>query len=218
MPSPRRPSRIAALALLALLSASAGRAAEELPPNRPRVPYQGVFAVAFKGEIAPREQHEFEDQVTIAVSGRRLLQESRAGNPRMTLMDLAKGEVLEFDPEDPDKVVERVAPEDVPPVVFVDGSSVFEEFGAPEAVGNEQVAGQPCTLLRFGDPEKEGAEACVTPDGIVARARLRLPGFERSWTAESLTKGPVADSRFALPEGFAAPGSSEAKASAPQAD
>jgi hypothetical protein len=211
------PPRLLLAAVLVLAPALA-HAADELPPNRPQTPYQGVFAVTFKGEIAPRQDHEFDDQLTISVSGRRLLQESKAGSPRMTLMDLAKGEVLEFDPEDPGKVVERVAPEDVPPVVFVDGSSVFEEFGTPEAVGNEQVAGQSCTLLSFGDPEKEGAQACVTGDGIVARARLRLPGFERSWTAQSLETGPVPDSRFALPEGFEAPRSDAAEVPAADAN
>lgn len=197
---------LALSALSALFLAATAPAADELPPSRPSSPYEGVFEVAFKGEIAPQEETEFEDTLTVVVSGQRMQQESKAGDPKRTLMDLAKGEILEFDPEDPDRTVARVDIADVPPVLFVSGSSVFEEFGAPQAVGNEQVAGHACTLLRFGDPEQEGALACVTSDGIIVRARVRVSRFERSWQATKLAVGPVSDERLGLPDGFVAPG------------
>ena len=178
------------------------RAEDELPPSKPQAPYHARYEVGYSDEqTAEARAAYFSGSVTVWVSGSRMRQESSVGYPAVMLVDAAKREVLEFDPEDETTAVER-SEQDETPLLYLDGRTVFEDLGAPQAIGIEQVAGQPCTLLQFGNPQEEGAIACVTKDGIVARAELRLPGLRRDWKASEIEVGKQKDRHFALPKGF----------------
>jgi len=176
-------------------------AEDELPPSKPKASYHARYEIGYTHEQADEQGANFSDLVTVWVSGSRLRQESRTGYPAVSLLDAAKGEMLEFDPEDEERTAARSEP-DTAPLLYLEGSSVFEDLGAPQAIGIEQVAGQACTLLQFGNPQEEGAMACVTKDGIVARAELHLPGLQRRWKASEIEIGDQPDRHFELPKGF----------------
>ena len=189
------------VALALLLFAGGARAESPLPPAAPQTGYSAQYRVTFDGQTGPGKYSSFADTVDIWVSGSRLRQESRIVDfPKIVIVDVARREVLEFEPEDETKTLQVFELGEMP-VVYVTGSSVFEDFGAPVAQGEEKVAGKRCTVLHYGDPE-DGALACVTADGIVARARIKKEDWERTWEALSLKTGAQKDARFAPPAGF----------------
>ncbi len=185
--------------LLAALAVPAARAAD-LPPAKPTVPYSATYKTNADEKVDGGQVVAEGDTIVVRVSGPRYRQESQIMRREVVIVDEEKKQGLEFVPGNPRKSATRfpIAGGGNP---YIAGRSALATE-APKIIGTDKVAGQSCTVLRYGDPEKEGIAACVTDQGIVVKARLKGPNGERTMEAVAVTVGPQDPAMFLPPADF----------------
>ena len=113
--------------------------------------------------------------------------------------------MIEFDPMAADKVAARFPLNDAP-IPYVHGRSALAAFdpkwGSPKVAGKDEVARHPCTILHYGDPAQDGVAACVSKEGVVLRARIVWPDYERELEVLDFDPGAQDEKWFRPPEGF----------------
>jgi hypothetical protein len=172
----------------------------DLPPERPTDPYEATMRSVY--EISePGHMSSGGDTVEIRVSGRRLYEKSKLMEEKAVIVDMEARTVLEFVPGAEEKVAKRLTLGSQP-IPYVTGRSSFAEWGEPTVAGEEKIAKRTCTLLHYGKPEEDGAAVCVDATGIVLRAVVKLPGFERTIEALEVDTGEQDEKWFRPPEGF----------------
>ena len=192
-----------AVAVVALGAAPA-RAEESLPPERPTTPYSATMRNTFSIS-EPGRMSSGGDTIEIRVSGARLLEDSRIMEEKSVIVDMEKREVIEFDPKATDKVAARFPLNDAP-IPYIQGRAGLAAFDAswpaPKIAGTDTVAKQKCTVLHYGKPGENGIAACVSKQGVVLRAKLEFPNFEREFEALDFDAGKQDEKWFRPPDGF----------------
>lgn len=192
-----------AVAVVALGAAPA-RAEESLPPERPTTPYSATMRNTFSIS-EPGRMSSGGDTIEIRVSGARLLEDSRIMEEKSVIVDMEKHEVIEFDPKATEKVAARFPLNDAP-IPYIQGRAGLAAYGAswpaPKIAGTDEVAKQKCTVLHYGKPEEDGIAACVSKEGVVLRAKLKFPNYEREFEALDFDAGKQDEKYFRPPEGF----------------
>lgn len=203
LPSPRLPLRSILAVGLALGGATA-YAADELPPEHPTTPYRARMRSTFS-ITEPGGGRSGGDTVEIRVSGARLFEDSQIMEQKSVIVDAESHTVVEFDPKAEEKVAARFPLNDAP-IPYIHGCAALAAFdpkwGAPKIAGRDEVAKQKCTVLHYGDPEKDGVAACVSKEGVVLRAKIVWPDYEREFEALDFDAGKQDEKWFQPPEGF----------------
>lgn len=198
-----RLSHLVAAAAVAF-SAAPVCAEDELPPEHPTTPYRAMIRNTYSIH-EPGGGKSGGDTVEIRVSGARLLEDSQIMEEKSAIVDTEKREVLEFDPQAGDKVAARFKLNDTP-IPYVNGRAALAafdpEWSAPKVAGKDKVAKHECTILHFGDPQQSGVVACVSVDGVVLRAKIVAPDYEREFEALEFDPGKQDEKWFRPPEGF----------------
>lgn len=193
----------AVFASIALL-ASPAFAADELPPEHPTTPYAAKIRNTY-AITEPGGGSSGGDTYEIRVSGARLYEDAQILDDKTVVVDTASRTVIEFDPKAEDKLAARFPLNDAP-VIYVHGRSALAaidpKWGPPKVAGEEKVAKQKCTVLHYGDPETDGIAACVSQQGVVLRAKLLWPNYERELEALEFDAGEQDETWFAPPKGF----------------
>lgn len=186
------------------LGAAPARAEESLPPERPTTPYSAKMRNTFS-ITEPGRMSSGGDTIEIRVAGARLLEDSQIMEEKSVIVDMEKREVIEFDPKATDKVAVRFPLNDAP-IPYIQGraglAAYDPEWPAPKIAGTDKVAKQTCTVLHYGKPEEDGIAACVSKEGVVLRAKLVFPSYEREFEALDFDAGRQDEKWFRPPEGF----------------
>jgi hypothetical protein len=184
--------------------ATSARAAGELPPERPTTPYSATIRNTFS-ITEPGGGKSGGDTVEIRVSGARLLEKASIMEETSAIVDMEKHEVIEFDPRATEKVAVRLPLNDTP-IPYIQGraglAAYNPEWPAPTIAGEDKVAKQKCTVLHYGKPEEDGIAACVSKEGVVVRAKIKFPNYEREFEALDFDAGKQDDKWFRAPDGF----------------
>jgi len=186
------------------LGAAPARAEDALPPERPTTPYRATMRNSFSiTEVGGGESGG--DTVEIRVSDARLLEVSKIMEEKSLIVDTEKREVIQFDPKATDKVAARFPLNDAP-IPYIQGRAGLAAFDAswpaPKIAGTDTVAKQKCTVLHYGKPGENGIAACVSKQGVVLRAKLEFPNFEREFEALDFDAGKQDEKWFRPPDGF----------------
>ena len=194
--------RVLASALgLLLCGAPAALAApgDALPPSGPMVDCAMVFTFspAENGQVASGRRG-------IAISGtmvRDEVLEGGNGDHRVYIGDKATGQVVEFDPTDPEKKARRAPMADLL-LPMADGyGRALQTMGRPRPLGSDTVAGRECRVLRWEvGPDRQ--DWCVDAQGIVLRAVRQIGKVETKLEALTVRVGDQPEALFAVPEGF----------------
>jgi hypothetical protein len=172
----------------------------DLPPERPTQPYHATMRSVY--EVSePGHMSSGGDTVEIRVSGRRLYEKSKIMEEKAVIVDMEARTLLEFVPGAAEKVAKRLTL-GTQPIPYVTGRTSFAEWGEPTVAGEEKVAKRKCTLLHYGEPEEDGAAVCVDEVGIVLRAVVKLPGYERTIEALEVDTGDQDEKWFQPPKGY----------------
>ncbi len=192
-----------AVAVAALVAVRA-RAEAELPPERPTTPYSATIRNTFS-ITEPGGGSSGGDTVEIHVSGARLHEKSKIMEQKTAIVDIDKHEVIEFDPKATDKVAARFPLSDTP-IAYVQGraglAAYNPEWPAPKVAGEDKVAKQNCRVLHYGKPEEDGIAACVSKEGVVLRAKIKFPDYEREFEVLDYDAGKQDEKWFRAPEDF----------------
>lgn len=202
--TPRRPL----LGVVALVVLTAGRAGAEpeLPPERPTTPYRAEVRNSYEIREAGGGKSGA-DTLEIHVSGPRLFERSKLLDEKSVIVDTEKREVLEFDEQaaGDERVAAKFALNDTP-IPYVHGRTALAAFDtsweAPKIAGEDKVAKQKCTVLHYGNPAESGVAACVSKDGVVLRAKIVFPDYEREFEVLDFDAGKQDEKWFQPPEGF----------------
>lgn len=194
-------------AATALACASAPkRAADDsaLPPEQPTTAYEAKVRNHY--EIAQDGGMESgADTVVIRVSGQRLRETSQALMEKTVVVDAAARSVLEFDERGDEPVAARFDLADAP-IPYIHGRAALAAYDgswpAPKVAGRDEVAGEPCTVLHYGAPGSDGIEACVSAQGVVMRAKIVWPGYQREFEVLEFDDGDQDEEHFAPPKGW----------------
>ncbi len=196
--------------LLLILPAAVGvpslvaRAADALPPEHPTTPYSATIRNSFS-ITEPSGGSSGGDTVEIHVSGARLYEESKLLDAKTAIVDVDKHEVLEFAPKGADKIAARFKLNDTP-IAYVQGraglAAYNPEWPAPKLAGEDKVAKQKCSILHYGKPDEDGIAACVSKEGVVMRAKIVFPNYEREFEVLDFDAGKQDEKWFRAPEGF----------------
>jgi hypothetical protein len=121
------------------------------------------------------------------------------------IVDMEKREAIEFDPKATEKIAARF-PLNPAPIPYIQGrtglAAYDPEWPAPKIAGTDEVAKQKCTILHYGKPEEDGIAACVSKEGVVLRAKIKFPDYEREFEALDFDAGKQDEKWFRPPEGF----------------
>jgi hypothetical protein len=184
--------------------AAPAHAEEALPPERPTTPYHAKVRNSYSIE-RPGGGSSGGDTLDIRVSGTRLYEDAQIIEEKTFLVDTAKREVIEFVADAEEKVATRMELNDTP-IPYVDGRVALAAYdpswGPPKVAGSDKVAKQKCTILHFGKPEEDGIAACVSKEGVVMRAKIVWPGYEREFEVLDFDAGKQDDKWFRPPAGF----------------
>src|SRR5690606_20893869 len=193
---------LASLLAVALIGPAA---AAELPPERPTTPYRAKVRHRHV-LVKPDGDRSGADTLVIRVAGPLLYQASQQLGAKTVIVDARSRQILEFAPGDARQVAARL-PQNDAPIPYVDGRAAIvaidPAWGEPRIAGADRVARRACTVLEFGDPEADGARACVSKEGVVLRLRLVWPGYERAFEVLDFAPGPQGGKWFRPPRGFA---------------
>ena len=194
---------LAASAALALGGAPVF-AEDELPAERPTTPYRAMIRNTF--DIAqPGGGKSGGDTVEIRVSGPHLREKSQIMEEKTFIVDTEKRFVLEFVEKGKDKVAARFPLNDAP-IPYVDGRAALAAYdaswGPPTVAGKDAVAKHDCTVLHYGKPAEDGVAACVSKEGVVLRAKIVWPDYEREFEALEFDPGKQDDKYFQPPKDF----------------
>lgn len=191
-------------AAFAALAGARARAEGELPPERPTTPYSATIRNTYDIR-RPGGGSSGGDTIEIRVSGARSLEVSRIMEAKSVILDLEKQEAIEFDPKAPDKVAERFQLNDVTST-YIQGRAGLAAYNpswpAPKIIGEDKVAKQKCTVLHYAKPEEDGIAACVSKEGVVLRAKIKYPDYERTIEALDFDAGKQDEKWFRAPDGF----------------
>jgi hypothetical protein len=194
---------IAASTALAFGAAPA-LAEDELPPERPTTPYRAMVRNTYQ-VTEPGGGKSGGDTVEIHVSGPRLREKSQIMEEKTVIVDTAKREVIEFVEKGPDKTATRFALNDAP-IPYIDGRTALAAFdpkwGPPKVAGQDKVAKHACTVVHYGKPDEDGVAACVSKEGVVLRAKIVWPDYEREFEALEFDPGEQDEKHFAPPKDF----------------
>jgi hypothetical protein len=202
--APRLRFALGMVAAVAALVAGRVRAEGELPSERPTTPYRATIRNTY--DISrPGGGSSGGDTIEIRVSGARSLEVSRIMEEKSVILDLEKQEAIEFDPKATDKVAERFRLNDVTST-YIQGRAGLAAYNAswpaPKIVGEDKVAKQKCTVLHYAKPEEDGIAACVSKEGVVLRAKIKYPDYERSFEALDFDAAKQDEKWFRPPDGF----------------
>jgi hypothetical protein len=201
-----RPDLSLALGIAAAVAVGAASARAEgvLPPERPTTPYSAKMRDTFS-ITEPGGGSSGGDTVEIRVSGARLLEDSQIMEEKSVIVDMEKREAIEFDPKATEKIAARF-PLNPAPIPYIQGrtglAAYDPEWPAPKIAGTDEVAKQKCTILHYGKPEEDGIAACVSKEGVVLRAKIKFPDYEREFEALDFDAGKQDEKWFRPPEGF----------------
>lgn len=200
-----RPKRAPWIAIAAGIAAAAPSHAEDaLPPERPTTAYHAVVRNVYDIR-RPGGGSSGGDTLDVRVSGPRLYEDARIMEEKTFLVDTSKREVIEFVADAEDKVATRMELNDTP-IPYVDGRAALSAYdpswGPPKVAGKEKVAKRECTVLHFGKPDEDGIAACVSKEGVVLRAKIVWPGYEREFEVLEFDPGEQAEKWFRVPKGF----------------
>lgn len=206
--TPRSFPSVCAIAFTSFLGATAAaKAADEaLPPEQPTTPYTATVRNAHDIRT-PGGGSTGGDTLEIRVSQGRLYEKSKLLPEKAVIVDTAKREVIEFDPDtrDEPKVAGRFELNDAP-IPYIHGRSAIASYdaswGPPKVAGEDEVAKQKCTVLHYGDPAKSGVAACVSKQGVVMRMKIVLPDYERDFEILDFDDDAPDEKWFRVPEGF----------------
>ena len=185
--------------------APAAWAEEALPPERPTTPYRAKVRNTYSID-RPGGGSSGGDTLDVRVSGPRLYEDAQILETKTVVVDTAKREVIEFDPDAEDKVATRLELNDTP-IPYIDGRAALAAFdpnwGPPKIAGKDKVAKHECTVLHFGKPDEDGIAACVSKEGVVLKAKILWPGYEREFEVLDFDPGEQDDKWFRPPKDFA---------------
>ncbi len=68
--------------------------------------------------------------------------------------------------------------------------------------GEDKVAGEKCTKLEYGNPAENGIAACVSKQGVVMRAKIVFPGYEREFELLDFDAGKQDEKYFLPPKDY----------------
>lgn len=194
---------LAVAAAIAPLAATA-RAAGELPPEHPTTPYSATMRNTFS-ITEPGGGSSGGDTVEIHVSGARLHERPKIMGDKIAIVDMGKQQVILFDPKATDKVA-SLFPLNDEPIAYIQGraglAAYNPEWPAPKVAGEDKVAKQKCTVLQYGRPGEDGITACVSKEGVVMRAKINFPNYEREFEALDYDAGQQDEKWFRAPEGY----------------
>jgi hypothetical protein len=202
----RASSTPALFSVIALLSAAAARAADALPPERPTTPYEAKIRNSYM-ITEPGGGRGGGDTVEIHVSGARMLEDSQIMETKSVIVDADKREVIEFDPKatGDERIAARFPLNDAP-IPYIHGRAALAAYepswGPPTVAGKDKVAKHGCTILHYGKPDELGVAACVSKEGVVLRAKIKGPDYEREFEALEFDPGKQDDEWFAPPKEF----------------
>jgi hypothetical protein len=202
-PNPRRAWMLAASAAF-VLSGLPANAADELPPERPTTPYHAMIRNSYS-ITEPGGGKSGGDTVEIRVSGPRLREKSQIMEEKTFVVDNQKRYVLEFVEKSDAKIAARFALNDAP-IPYIDGRAALAAYdanwGPPVVAGKDKVAKHECTVLHYGKPGEDGIAACVSKEGVVLRAKIVWPNYEREFEALDFDPGKQDEEHFAPPKGY----------------
>ncbi len=177
---------------------------ETLPPERPTTPYEAQIRNTFS-ITRPGGGSSGGDTLDIRVSDSRLYEHPRIMGDKSVIVDTRKREVIEFDEKGSDKTALKFTL-NAEPIPYIDGRTALAAFDpewpAPVVAGKDKVAGEECTILHYGKPDEDGIAACVSKQGVVMRAKIVFPGYEREFEAFEFDAGKQDEKHFAPPKGF----------------
>ena len=177
---------------------------ESLPPERPTTPYQAEVRNTYN-ITRPGGGSSGGDTFEIRVSGARLYQDSKIMEETTAIVDTEKHQVIEFDAKSEDKIAKKF-PLSTAPIPYIDGRSALAAFDPdwpePVVAGQEKVAGEKCTVLHYGKPAEDGIAACVSKQGVVMRAKIVFPNYEREFELLDFDAGKQDEKYFAPPKDF----------------
>ena len=205
-PTPFRSLRLALCATAVATVASPALAAEDalLPPERPTTAYKAQIRNTYS-ITEPGGGKSGGDTLEIRVSGSRLYEKPQIIGETTAIVDAEKREVIEYDEKGTDKVAKKFPLNDTP-IPYIGGRSALAAFDpewpAPKVAGEDKVAGETCTKLEYGNPAENGIAACVSKEGVVLRAKMVFPDFEREFEALDFDAGKQDEKWFRPPEGF----------------
>lgn len=203
---PRHPLAFSLLVLAAALAPRLARAEDALPPERPTTPYRAEVRNVYQIS-RPGGGSGCGDTIEIRVSGPLLYEDSKIMEEKTVIVDTDKREVVEFDAdaEGAERVAARFGLNDAP-IPYVGGraaiAAIDPAWGPPRIAGREKVAKRECTVLHWGEPEEDGAVACVSKEGVVLRARLVWAGYEREFELLDFDPGEQDEKWFRPPQGY----------------
>jgi hypothetical protein len=199
-----RIARRAWLGAAALAIAVPAFAEDALPPERPTTPYRAMVRNTYS-VTEPGGGKSGGDTLEIRVSGPRLREQSQIMEEKTFLVDTAKREVIEFVAKGAEKTATRMPLNDTP-IPYIDGraalAAIDPNWGPPVVAGKDKVAKHECTILHFGKPDEDGIAACVSKEGVVLRAKMLWPNFEREFEALDFDPGKQDEKHFAPPKDF----------------
>ena len=197
--------------------AAIARAADELPPERPTTPYSATIRNTYS-ITEPGGGSSGGDTFEIHVSGARLHERPKIMGERIAIVDMDKREVIEFDPKATEKIAAIFSLNDTP-IAYIQGRAALAaydpEWPAPKIAGEDKVAKQKCTVLHYGKPEEDGIAACVSKEGVVLRAKIKFPDYEREFEALDFDAGQQDEKWFRVPEGYKVEKATEPETAAP---
>jgi hypothetical protein len=177
---------------------------DALPPERPTTPYQAQVRNTYN-ITRPGGGSSGGDTLDIRVSGSRLYEHPRIMGDKSVIVDTQKREVIEFDEKGSDKVALQFTLGGAP-IPYIDGRTALAAFDpewpAPVVAGKDEVASEECTVLHYGKPDEDGIAACVSKQGVVMRAKIVFPNYEREFEALAFDAGKQDDKYFAPPKGY----------------
>ena len=195
----KSPLRRLALGLLPALALASGARAE-LPPERPTTPYSATMRTVYQVD-EPGHVESGGDTVEIRVSGQRLYEKSKIMEEKAVIVDMEARTVIEFVPDAAEKIAKRLTLGSQP-IPYVRGRTSFAEWGEPTVAGEDKVAKRQCSLLHYGKPDEDGAAVCVDAEGLVLRAVVKFPGFERTIEALEVDTGEQDEKWFRPPKDY----------------
>ena len=177
---------------------------EVLPPERPTTPYAAEVRNTYDIST-PGGGKSGGDTLEIRVSGSRLHEKSKIMEETTAIVDTEKSQVIEFDEKSADKIARRFPLNDTP-IPYIGGRAALAAFDpewpAPAVAGQDKVAGEKCTVLHYGTPAQNGIAACVSKQGVVMRAKLVFPDYEREFELLHFDAGKQDEKYFAPPKEF----------------
>jgi hypothetical protein len=204
-PTYRSPASFACAIALVLAVAPAHAADETaLPPESPTTPYEAEVRNTYDIRT-PGGGSSGGDTLEIRVSGGRLYERPKIMGEMTAIVDTEKKFVVEFETKGTEKVAAKFPLNDTP-IPYVGGRAALAAYEpawpSPKVAGEDKVAGQKCTKLEYGVPAENGIAACVSKEGVVMRAKIKFPDYEREFELLEFDAGKQDEKWFAPPKDF----------------